>query len=436
MIPYMKTSFEKILQFINALIPYAIARAIPVSLNVIAIPIILRNTGVETYGLITLIISFIAIQVLADLGAVNSFLPIFVRTVQDNDLDEAKSMFLSIIIRIFCHGCFFSLIALPAVLIFLRNANIENDQVLTSDFNFAIYLILFSNVFAGFVPLSNYILLVYKKNRLSSILNSSSNSAIAIIMVLTSFLEAPIIPMTFGIIFTPIIISLFTLIWISKKNDLLNFNNTKWNFSYFGFRTQFGNMAIQLSAILSVQFDAIILSIYSDSSEVARYGLVAKVFLFVVTLYHWMTAQENIEAIKVESQGRIFEASRDSIQFIIRLVVYTSIVIIPLTFVLKQILSILSVRKINFNYFEILISIIWCLSLLVTTKLSRILYAKGIYKGYFQIGMLVSMINVALTFWLCSYGFGMIGPLIATILSIFLVYVPCYLYLHRRMSPK
>lgn len=158
----MKISFEKIVQFINTLIPYAIARVIPVSLNLIAIPIILRNSGAETYGLITIIMSFIAIQVIADLGAINSFLPIFVRTVQDNDLDEAKSMFLSTIIRIFCHGTLFSLITAPAVLI-LRNANIESNQDLISDFNFAIYLILFSNVFAGFAPLSNCILLVYKK---------------------------------------------------------------------------------------------------------------------------------------------------------------------------------------------------------------------------------------------------------------------------------
>ncbi len=433
---YMKTSYAKIMQLINTIIPYAIARVIPVSLNLIAIPIILQNSGTETYGLITVIMSFLAVQVIADLGAINSFLPIFVRKLQENDSDGAKSIFLSTIIRIFCHGSVFSLLTLPAVIIFLRNANIEGNQELISDFNFAICLILFSNVFAGLAPFTNSILLVYKKNRLSSILNSSSNSAIAIMLVATSFIEAPIIPMTFGIIFIPMVVAVFTLIWISKKNELLNFSNIKWNFSYFGFRTQFGNWAIQLSAILSVQFDPIILSLYSDSLEVARYGVIAKVFLFVVTIYYWTTAQENVEAIKIESQGRISEATSDSIRFITRLIVYTSIAIIPLTFILRPILALLTGKMIGFNYLEIFISIIWCLSLLVTTKLSRILYAKGIYTGYFQIGMLVATINVALTFWLCSYGLGMIGPLIATICSIFFVYLPCFLYLHRRNSPE
>lgn len=432
----LRTSFKKIMRLINTLMPFATARVIPASLNLIAIPIILRNTGADTFGLITIILSFLAIQAIADLGVINSFLPIFVRKLQNNDLEEAKSIYLSTIIRIFCSSSLFLALSVPAVMIFLRKANTESYKEIITEFNFTIYILAFSTILAGLVPFTNCILLVFEKNRLSSILNSISNSAVALIMIVTSFMEAPIVPMTFGIVFTPIIISICTLIWISKKNDLFSFNSFKWHFSYFGFRTQFGNWIIQVSAILSVQFDAIILSLYSDSSEVARYGVIAKVFLFVVTIYSWATAQENIDTIKIDPQGGFAKVDNDSIRFIRRLVIYTSVVIIPLAVILRPVLGLLSGKILKFSYFEIVISITWCLSLLVTTKISRILFAKGIYSGYFQISMLVSLVNLAVTFLLCSLGLGMLGPLIATIFSSFLVYLPCFLYLHRRNSPR
>jgi len=432
----MQINFGKALSSSKEYFSFASARIIPAILNLFAISIILRNSGAAIFGLITVILALFSIQVLVDLGLINSFLPVFISKLHKDELIEAKRIYVSTIIRIVLYSSVFSVLSLPFVNIFIQNRNASDSIELSGQFEIAIYLVLFSNVLGGLVSFTNRILLVFEKNRLSSVLNSVSNSLVSIVLILCSFMKAPIIPMTLGIVFIPVVISISALVWISKKNDFLDFRNISWNVSYFGFGTQLGNWIVQVSAILSVQFDALILALYNDSSEVARYGVIAKVFQLVVTIYVWTTANETVDTIRLGSQGRIVEAHNEFIRFIRRLLILTIAAVIPLIFFLKTILAVLTSGKFSFTYLEIFISVIWCFSLLLATKISRILFAGGVFTGYFQISMFGSVVNVAFTFWFCSHGFGIVGPLLATILSTIFVFLPFYFYAYRNSSSE
>lgn len=430
----MKINYKKLIISSRDFLSFASARIIPVILNLIAIPIILGNSGPEIFGLITIILSLYSIQVLVDLGLINSFLPVFVMKLHNNEFAEARIIYLSTVIRIFVYSCLFSLLSFPLVKIFLEHNNANDSGEFIGHFTIAIYIVILSNILGGFVNFTNRILLVFEKNRLSSVLNSISNSLVAIFMILCSCIKAPIIPMTLGIVFIPIAISLLTLIWISWENNLLDFQNFSWGVSNFGFGNQLGNWLVQVSAILSVQFDALILSLYYDSSEVARYGVIAKVFLLVVTIYSWTTAHETVDTIRLGYQGRIAEAHIEFMRFVRKLLILMSVAVIPLIFSLKEILEVFTSGKFSFTYSEILISVLWGFSLLLATKISRIFFGKGVFRGYFQISMLGSVVNVASTFWFCSHGLGIIGPFLATILSTFLIFLPFYFYTYRKSS--
>lgn len=428
----MPISCRKFLLSSKKFFSFASARLLPAILNLFAIPIILQNSGAGLFGLITVILALTSIQVLVDLGLINSFLPVFVKKLHNKELREAQEIYVSTIVRIVLYSSLFSALSLPFVKIFLQHRNSNESMELNGQFAIAIYIVLFSNILGGLVSLTNRILIVFQKNRLSSVLNSISNSLVILLMVLCSFMNAPIIPMTLAIVFIPIFISISTLVWISGKNDLLNFRNFSWKVSDFGLATQLGNWIVQVSAIFSVQFDTLIMALYNDSSEVARYGVISKVFLLLVTIYSWTTAHETVETIHLGFKGKIAEAHQEFLRFFWRLLILTFISIVPLSISLKTFFPILTSGKLNFTYFEIAIAVFWCFSLLLVTKISRILFAEGVFRGYFQISMFGSAVNVAATFWFCSQGLGFVGPLLATILSTFLVFLPLYFYAIRK----
>lgn len=407
-------------------LPFAFARFLPACINFVAVPIVLKNSGFEIFSIVTLVFAFLSIQILVDFGLTNSFFPIFVQNISEKNSREARLIFTSTLIRLITSSAIFTLLTLPLVFIFIDNFSGNISKNLMFQFKVAMYLVAISNLFGGLVNFANKILLAYGKNRLSSLLNGLTNSMAAVLMILCSTLKNSLVPITLCMVCIPIVSSLLILIRISKKEMLIDVQNFSWKNSDFGKRNQVAHWMIQAGAILSVQFDAIILAMFSNPLEVARYGVLSKVFLFLLSVYTWASAHHSVNAIRLANQGKNSLLHFELIHFMRRLFLLGIAIALPAILILKKFLNVITEEKFNYSIYELAIAWIWFLSLTISTRISHIMYAQGIFKGYFQLSMSVTLVNIFLTLIFCSLSFGITAPLMATSLSILFISLPMY----------
>jgi len=387
-----------------------------------AIPkLILLNVNAEHYGLFIFIISLGAIFSLLDLGIGNSL---------RNKITILKSLNKKkeIVKFITCSNFFLitiSLICLLLLIFFWQNLKwgflINNLSDAPKNINFIINTFIFYSIFSIFLKNINFILLSLHKSYLVDLIDVASKLFFFILLLTFYLLNINIE------LFLLIKIQIFSFLTIFIFSNFLfyKFSKIKFKIKFFSFsnllkilNNGFSFFLMQISSLILLFSDKILISKLFISSEITNYFLTSQIYIFLIMFFNFLNIplwSSFTEAFSKKDFNWIISA------IFIEILILFVLILLALT-IYNYSYQILNMWVGDKIVFDKSLSFAWMIFVLLrccNIILTNFLNGAGILKFQVYLSLFTVLLNIPLSIYFAiNLGFGPKGILFGSIVCV------------------
>ena len=266
----------------------ALLRLLPVFASLLAIPIILKQIGTESYGVYSLYFTFISLSTILDFGYVNNNMYKFQDAYLGSNFNLAKSFYKKFLYDLLkmagIQSMIFIFVVFPIVAISIYNFR----------FNIKLDLLLATLIMLCLTPfhiLQNFInrtLICINKPREALFFNSLNLVLISVMLMIISKYTRSIALLVFISTFLPLCSFLFQLLRLHKQLQFQIQDSEELKISIPKSNLSKDFTIIQTLGILFLGMDPFLMAPFVTSHTIATYSIVLKVIMLPVSLMSWI----------------------------------------------------------------------------------------------------------------------------------------------------
>lgn len=403
-------------------------RLSPVIASLLAIPIILKQIGTESFGVYSLYFTFISLSTILDFGYVNVNMYKFQDAYLGSNFNLAKSVFkkfqsdLLKIARIESFVLLFIAFPIAGLLFYDSGLKINLDLLLAA-------LIMLS--FTPFHVLQNFInrtQICMNKQREALFFNSLTLILVSTALVFVSGYSRSIALLIFISTFLPICSFIYQLIRLNKQLRFKAFNSIQSKIKTAKFSLSSNFTIIQVFAVLSLGLDPFLVAPFVTSETIAVFSIVSKIIVLPVSIMSWI----QITHLNVTRQivlSKEYSKLSQNFYCYIRNWTLVSIFSIPaLTLMLERFIKTWTQGLIDITFLGSFIAVLWTHFMILSNYAYQILYSLEDH----QLGKNAIVITVSVKIFLTCVVFFFVQefwvPLLCMSLSIITIYIPMTLF--------
>jgi hypothetical protein len=399
-------------------------RLSPVIASLLAIPIILKQIGVEGFGVYSLYITFISLSTILDFGYVNVNMYKFQDAYLGSNFNLAKSVynkFQNDLLKMAAiESTMFLFIAFPIIVLqfFNSGSSINPDLLLAA-------LIMLS--FAPFHVLQNFInriLICMNKQREALFFNSLNLILVSVTLVFVSEYTSSIALLIFISTFLPICSFAYQLIRLNKQLRLKVINSIESKIKATKFNLSSNFTIIQVFAFLSLGIDPFLIATFVTNETIAVFTIVSKILVLLVSIMSWVQIKQLNFMRQIVLSNEYSKLSQNW-HYYTRNWALVSIFSIPiLTIILEVFIKSWTHGLIDITFLGSFIAILWAHMMVLSNYAYQILYSLEDHHLGRNAIVLTVLLKIFLTCILFFFVHEFWVPLLCMSLSIITIYIP------------
>ncbi len=399
-------------------------RLSPVIASLLAIPIILKQIGTESFGVYSLYFTFISLSTILDFGYVNVNMYKFQDAYLGSNFNLAKSVFkkfqsdLLKIARIESFILLFIAFPIVGLLIYDSGLRINLDLLLAA-------LIMLS--FTPFHVLQNFInrtLICMNKQREALFFNSLTVILVSTTLAFVSEYARSIALLIFISTFLPICSFIYQLIRLNKhlRFKAVNSRQSKIKTAKFSLSSNF--TIIQVFAVLSLGLDPFLVAPFVNSETIAVFSIVSKIIVLPVSIMSWVQITQLNVTRQIVLKKEYSKLSQNWYCYIRNWTLVSIFSIPTLTLMLELFIKTWTKGLIDITFLGSFFAVLWTHFLILSNYAYQILYSLEDH----HLGRNAIVTTVSVKIFLTCIVFFFVQefwvPLLCMSLSIITIYIP------------
>ena len=399
-------------------------RLLPVMTSLLAIPIILKQIGNESFGVYSLYFTFVSLSTIFDFGYVNVNMYKFQDAYLDSNFylarsaskkfqkDLLKMASIQSILFIFIG------ILVAAISLYYLGFNVKLDFVL------AALILLCLTPFHVLQNFINRTLICMNKHREALFFNSLSLILVSATLVIVSQYTSSIALLIFVSTFLPLCIFLYQLIRLNKQLSLKinNSIDSKINIPKSILSRNF--TVIQVFAFLSLGIDPFLIAPFVTSETIAVFTIVSKIIVLLVSIMSWFQITQLNLTRQFVLNKEFFKLSQNWYSYLRNWICVSFFSVPILSFMLEIFIKFWTDGLIDITFLGSFIAISWAHFMVLSNYSYQIIYSLGDHRLGRNAIVLTVLLKIILTTIMIPLAHEFWVPLLSMSLSIIAIYIP------------
>jgi len=296
-------------------------RLVGAIVSFITIPILIKNVGLEIFGIFSLFVAFRFVQAFADLGFANSLVGVLI----NNKFNVGQSEFKKLIVSLMKFNFVMALLFFLVFFVFDLSNLFEISDLYKLDFEVSFIIFIFGSIPFFTISIIQKVYISQEKYLLSSALVNGIYILSNFGIVIASFFSRPLPYMIAMLVVIPSISSLLLMIRMLRKFPNVqtsNLSSSDFRYSARSF------LILQVSTSIATQIDAVMLGLFLSPIDVGIFSASSKVlsvilFFIVFSLTPIWTIVNNL--ILVKNRLGIIQYFRRTLQIYLSLAIVFSL---------------------------------------------------------------------------------------------------------------